>query len=145
MQSVGLIPKHLPFSGYNNAVVNFRHALALDEHRVKFMPFFYTGRKPKHRYTDIHAFELSDAAGGDISDVIGGLKESAGVADFEVHINTMTGPDTNVEEVFFAGAHCGTVRFYIQRPFVIYDQKMLEVALCKMAHATISLVSPFDG
>ena len=123
MQSVGMIPKHLPFSGYNNAVVNFRHALALDEHRVKFMPFFYVGRKLKHWYTKIQAFELTDAAGGgiDISDVIGGLWKSAAVSNFEVHMNTMTGPDTNVEEVFFAGAHCGTVRFHTQRSSVIYD------------------------
>lgn len=108
VQSVGMIPKHLPFSGYNNAVVNFRHALALDEHRVKFMPFFYVGRKLKHWYTKIQAFEFTDAAGGgiDISDVIGGLWKSAAVSNFEVHMNTMTGPDTNVEEVFFAGAHC---------------------------------------
>jgi len=38
--SVGLLPRHLPFVSSNNAMRCFRHALALDEHRAKFVPSF---------------------------------------------------------------------------------------------------------
>ncbi len=36
MDSVGLIPKRLPFTTSNTIVRTFRHALALDERRAKF-------------------------------------------------------------------------------------------------------------
>ena len=38
MNSVGLTPRHLPFTQYNPVVKTFRHALALHEHRAKFKP-----------------------------------------------------------------------------------------------------------
>ncbi|KLO20100.1 hypothetical protein SCHPADRAFT_817269 [Schizopora paradoxa] len=45
--SVGLTNKELPFVGANSAIRVFRHALSLDERRVKFMPNFY------HQYPSI--------------------------------------------------------------------------------------------
>ena len=39
--SVGVMDKEFPFVGTNSAIRVFRHALSLDEHRVKFMPNFY--------------------------------------------------------------------------------------------------------
>ncbi|KAH8118157.1 hypothetical protein DFH11DRAFT_1687160 [Phellopilus nigrolimitatus] len=36
--SVGLLPRTLPFTKSNTAIKVFRHALSLDEHRVKFKP-----------------------------------------------------------------------------------------------------------
>lgn len=36
VNSVGLIPRQLPFTSSNSVVKTFRHALALDEHRAKF-------------------------------------------------------------------------------------------------------------
>ena len=36
-------------------------------------------------------------------------------AEYEVRVNALTGSETDVEEVFFAGVHCGTFRFYAQR------------------------------
>jgi hypothetical protein len=38
---VGLVPRYLPFASTNNAIRFFRHAVALDERRVKFMPNWY--------------------------------------------------------------------------------------------------------
>lgn len=38
VSSVGLIPRTLPFTMSNTAIRTFRHAVALDEHRVKFKP-----------------------------------------------------------------------------------------------------------
>lgn len=34
--SVGIIPRHVPFTKKNTCVKTFRHAISLDEHRVKF-------------------------------------------------------------------------------------------------------------
>ncbi|KAG8870724.1 hypothetical protein FRB97_009426, partial [Tulasnella sp. 331] len=36
--SVGVLSKHLPFAASNHHIKTFRHAMALDEHRVKFKP-----------------------------------------------------------------------------------------------------------
>lgn len=38
MNSVGLLPRRLPFTTSNSVVKTFRHALALDERRAKFKP-----------------------------------------------------------------------------------------------------------
>lgn len=38
VDSVGMIPRHVPFTKHNTCVKTFRHAMALDEHRVKFKP-----------------------------------------------------------------------------------------------------------
>jgi uncharacterized protein (DUF2235 family) len=78
VESVGVGAKSLPFSGSNNTIKVFRHALALDEHRAMFIPTFCTGGKPRDQQTN------SD---GIIWD------------------------ETDVKEVFFAGAHCGTLLF----------------------------------
>ena len=36
MDSVGIFPRHVPFTKKNTCVKTFRHAISLDEHRVKF-------------------------------------------------------------------------------------------------------------
>lgn len=105
VQSVGLIPKHLPFSGSNNAIVHFRHALALDEHRVKFIPSFCTG---KGKAKDIKATDHIDPLDQQHHHKVEQRERSGDSYKYETHINELTGPDTDVEEVFFAGAHCGT-------------------------------------
>ena len=97
VQSVGLISKHLPFCNSNNAILHFRHALGLDERRVKYIPSFYFDGEP-------------------------------GSQRDEVQINDLDGSETDVEEVFFAGVHCGTFRSsyiqricYLQMPFQISE------------------------
>ena len=75
VDSTGLFPKHLPLSGSNTAIDFFRHALALDERRVKFIPSFWTGETPTAKQLN---------SGEEIE---------------------------RVEEVFFAGAHCGKLPF----------------------------------
>ena len=48
MNSVGLIrPIRLRFTANNDIVRVFRHALALDEHRVRFKPNLWGKPKPK--------------------------------------------------------------------------------------------------
>lgn len=39
--SVGVVPESLPFTTFNTHVKHFRHALALDEHRVRFQPNYF--------------------------------------------------------------------------------------------------------
>ena len=108
MQSVGLIPKHLPFSGSNNAILHFRHALALDERRVKFIPSFCTGGKPKPTRVDSKVSEHSEVASQPSTHKIKKREVSGKSSQFEDSINAMSGQETDVEEVFFVGAHCGT-------------------------------------
>lgn len=36
VDSVGILPRHVPFTKNNTCVKTFRHAISLDEHRVKF-------------------------------------------------------------------------------------------------------------
>jgi hypothetical protein len=94
VQSVGVFPKHFPFSGSNNAIEVFRHALALDERRVKFFPSFCTsGGKRKDQQTN--------------------------PADLKASSNAIVEPETDVEEVFFAGAHCGAFWFSLQSAFYL--------------------------
>ena len=45
--SVGLIPYNLPFTQSNTAIKTFRHAVALDEHRVKFKPSLHRWLSPE--------------------------------------------------------------------------------------------------
>jgi len=94
--SVGLVPHHLPFSGSNNAIVHFRHALALDEHRVKFAPSFCTGGKSKDVKTKEQEWRKKHHK----------EQHSGSAATFETVVNEATGIETDVLEVFFAGAHC---------------------------------------
>jgi len=112
VQSVGLIPRHLPFSGSNNAIVHFRHALALDERRVKFIPSFCTGGKPKparvdSKVSESKVSEHSEMPSKNSAHKIKRRELSGKSSQFENHINAMSGQETDVEEVFFAGAHCG--------------------------------------
>ena len=41
--SVGFFPRYLPFVASNNGIKFLRHALAMDERRVKFLPSFVAG------------------------------------------------------------------------------------------------------
>ena len=97
VQSTGLIPRYLPFSNLNYAILHFRHALSLDECRVKFIPSFCTSGKLKHR--EDHDFSKNDK----VAHVNG---------HYERGFNVSTGPETDVKEVFFAGVHCGTFWFF---------------------------------
>jgi len=95
--NIELIPRHLPFSGNNNAIVHFRHALSLDEHRIRFLPSFCTGGQTKgdKLTTELYAKKKRENVHRDASEE---EQESA--------YNKMTGIETDVLEVFFAGAHC---------------------------------------
>ncbi|CAL1694110.1 unnamed protein product [Somion occarium] len=94
--SVGVIPRYLPFIHENSGIRYLRHALALDERRVKFLPQFCVDnpkKKPKHekhmlfhRKKPKRALTLTKA--------------------YEDLINRRNAVDkTDVKEVWFAGVH----------------------------------------
>ena len=100
-----MIPKHLPFANSNHAILHFRHALALDERRVKFIPSFYFDGEPGSRR-------------------------------HEVRINDLTGPETDVEEVFFAGAHCGTFWFSLHTKDLLFTDILSDIGGGSVANGT---------
>ncbi|KAL5495495.1 hypothetical protein ACEPAI_958 [Sanghuangporus weigelae] len=125
--SVGLIGKELPFTGTNSAIRVFRHALALDEHRVKFLPNFYHNallaepREPEIAGSPhlsglpktISDIGQKDAHAGHTPDP-GMRKHRSDSERWEATINAKTGVKTDAFEVWFAGCHCdvggGSVR-----------------------------------
>ena len=95
VESVGLFEKRLPFCVSDNAIEHFRHAVALDERRVKFTPTYF------------HAASQHEKTGGvpcELKHRVDGL-----------HVNA-----TDVEEVFFAGAHCGMLLVFRRTTDIIY-------------------------
>ncbi|KAI6154269.1 hypothetical protein BKA82DRAFT_1006214 [Pisolithus tinctorius] len=80
VKSVGIIPRRLPFTRSNTMIRYFRHALALDEHRVRFEPNIYN---------------RSTAA-----------ENALGVREGEKRRYTHSTLQTDSDEVWFAGCHC---------------------------------------
>jgi uncharacterized protein (DUF2235 family) len=105
VQSVGWVPKDLPFCRTDNAIAHFRHALALDERRVKFVPSFYQSGKPKHSHSSSECQQTTSM--DQISN--SKIQRTGSFLDPECFRSAMLEPETDVKEVFFAGAHCGTI------------------------------------
>ncbi|KIK66658.1 hypothetical protein GYMLUDRAFT_69801 [Collybiopsis luxurians FD-317 M1] len=86
--SVGVILKRLPFTASNTVVRTFRHAVSLDESRVKFRANLWNGRNNlgiKYRHFYHH----------DGKNWLKVLEKDFGIWD-----------ETDVQEVWFAGCHC---------------------------------------
>jgi uncharacterized protein (DUF2235 family) len=104
--SVGLIPHTLPFTANNTAIRYFRHAIALDEHRAKFVPSRWhrldepkgtkLGEMPRSNHRHPHYHRKGHDHHGDDK-----AKLQAQVAYNQGHT------ETDVKEVWFAGCHCG--------------------------------------
>ncbi|KAI6154266.1 hypothetical protein BKA82DRAFT_4099354 [Pisolithus tinctorius] len=117
VNSVGVIPRRLPFTRANNKIRYFRHALALDEHRVRFMPNFYNrstdadkklgvqkGEMPRStkKFSSIHI--PYDKLLHEKSSSNGHHQESS-LQDLERRY-TESILQTDFDEVWFAGCHC---------------------------------------
>ncbi|KAF8899389.1 hypothetical protein BD779DRAFT_1431850 [Infundibulicybe gibba] len=96
--SVGVIPKRLPFTTSNTHVKHFRHAIALDERRVRFKPNFWNRPAPGqvHRGTKR----------GDMPKSRPKPHHEMTMKELERHYSDGGEHLTNVEEVWFAGCHC---------------------------------------
>ncbi|TFK66192.1 hypothetical protein BDN72DRAFT_871607 [Pluteus cervinus] len=93
--SVGVIPKRLPFTTSNTHVKHFRHALAIDERRVRFNPKLWT------RPTE-DELKLGTQPG----DMPKSRSRSKTMKDFEREYTGDGNHFTDVEEVWFSGCHC---------------------------------------
>jgi uncharacterized protein (DUF2235 family) len=122
--SVGFIPRYLPFVTSNSSIQYFRHALALDEHRAKFMPNYHRSWENDEDITpadlEVQAQGLKNVSPspeeGAISPSTPSAPEKKGHPRhrqstiqemFEERINKSTGRKTDSLEVWFAGAHTG--------------------------------------
>ncbi|KAI0078127.1 hypothetical protein K474DRAFT_1771218 [Panus rudis PR-1116 ss-1] len=87
--SVGLVPRYLPFITENNGIKYLRHALALDERRIKFLPSYCVDSVKK--------MEKQKAKEG--------KKKEHVAKQYEDAINEYSDHVTDVKEVWFAGVH----------------------------------------
>ena len=120
---MGLIPRRLPFTQVDNNIRYFRHALSLDEHRVwvdislvilnksshcrktsRFKPS--TWYRPTHHDHEkgLKSHEMPRSKGHDINVH---RTQAARLRHLEREY-TAAETVTDVEEVWFAGCHCGT-------------------------------------
>ncbi|KAF5387220.1 hypothetical protein D9757_006835 [Collybiopsis confluens] len=132
--SIGFINKRLPFTSSNNNIRYFRHALALDEHRARFIPSLWDHTLP-HRQCEEHLSSKFGVAEGSMPKSNPKLKErelerqemsqngqplqerkssaDKALRELEREFDTTIGANmldehnlTDVEEVWFSGCHC---------------------------------------
>ena len=110
---MGLIPRELPFVANNTSIRVFRHAIALDEHRAKFMPNFYhsSEQEQKEMLANIEAHKHGRDATL-VSERSSRKKKRPNHRKTESQrhedaINARKGTATDAKEVWFAGCHCG--------------------------------------
>ncbi|KAG6856117.1 hypothetical protein H0H87_007331 [Tephrocybe sp. NHM501043] len=93
--SVGMIPKRLPFTTSNTHVKYFRHALALDEHRVRFKPNLWNRPTPEEVELGLKKGHMPRPK-----------PKSQTTRDFEKQFSHGGEHLTDIEEVWFSGCHC---------------------------------------
>lgn len=118
---MGLFPRRLPFTKSNVAIKTFRHAISLDEHRAKFKANLYqkvTAKEAKvamHHKTAKHKKHSSKAILEDLAHVMK-TGQDVDVDDDDKKRKALeeqytdNSTDTDVQEVWFAGCHCGEAR-----------------------------------
>uniref|UniRef100_D8QL12 T6SS Phospholipase effector Tle1-like catalytic domain-containing protein n=1 Tax=Schizophyllum commune (strain H4-8 / FGSC 9210) TaxID=578458 RepID=D8QL12_SCHCM len=112
--SVGLFPRRLPFTTSNSHVRYFRHALALDERRVRFQPNFWIRSHPAQHALGVQPGEMPRSRPEPKSTKTKlSLREKERTYDAEAGLSAAA-QHTDVLEVWFAGCHCdvggGSVR-----------------------------------
>ncbi|KAF9483556.1 hypothetical protein BDN70DRAFT_290759 [Pholiota conissans] len=126
VDSVGLFPRRLPFTASNSVVKIFRHAMALDERRAKFKPSYWnrptedektlseTDRQKRLQLKKLRA-EQQNAEHEQAHDKDNKTDKTAAEKDkdfqaalkkLELRWAAKRAQETDVEEVWFAGAHC---------------------------------------
>lgn len=131
VDSVGIIPKRLPFTTSNTIIRTFRHAVSLDERRVKFKANLWNRPTDQEKKLGLDAALSHHDEGGQheqgsssrskkedhgqhlrlknhganfltlVSDEDGALDR------FESMYGSPNKETTDVEEVWFSGCHCG--------------------------------------
>lgn len=98
--SVGVIPKRLPFTTFNTHVKHFRHALALDERRVRFKPNFFNRPTPEEVELGLKWGQKESSKSKK------GPQRQKTKRAWEKQYASNGLHSTDVEEVWFAGCHC---------------------------------------
>ncbi|THU78087.1 hypothetical protein K435DRAFT_973673 [Dendrothele bispora CBS 962.96] len=110
VNSVGLIPKRLPFTTSNTAVRTFRHAVSLDERRAKFKANHWAraSKEEEERgvkcYNQDHNHDDHDDHHGKSGHAKRG--KGNGQRALERRYGKDRTQETDVDEVWFAGCHC---------------------------------------
>lgn len=133
VDSVGIIPKHVPFTKKNTCVKKFRHAISLDEHRVKFKANLFGDKaRMENRDYDFESDFTYTPIGQRLTnwkDAISAWYYGRGFKDLDETYNegrrlqeqyTNSTKQTDVLEVWFAGCHTGdsfiiATAFYAER------------------------------
>ncbi|PPR06254.1 hypothetical protein CVT24_000926 [Panaeolus cyanescens] len=97
--SVGVIPKRLPFTTTNTHVKHFRHAIALDEHRVRFKPNFFNRPTPEEVALGLKWGEHKEKLAAK-------PHRRKTLRELERQYTHDGRHVTDVEEVWFSGCHC---------------------------------------
>ncbi|KAF4571711.1 hypothetical protein EYR40_008228 [Pleurotus pulmonarius] len=98
VNSVGLIPRRLPFTTSNTIVRTFRHAVALDEHRAKFKANHWN--RPNNKEQILSTSDHHRKAHNKHHHTDPRLKA------LERKYTKDHTRQTDIEEVWFAGCHC---------------------------------------
>ncbi|KAJ6585623.1 hypothetical protein B0H19DRAFT_1110303 [Mycena capillaripes] len=104
VNSVGLIPKRLPFTTSNNIVRTFRHAVSLDERRAKFKPNLWNRPNDQEKLLSISDQKLDQQANAKAASAHHPKKAYQRM--MERHYSRDPTQETDIEEVWFAGCHC---------------------------------------
>ncbi|KAJ7704774.1 hypothetical protein B0H17DRAFT_1038540 [Mycena rosella] len=99
VNSVGLIPRRLPFTTSNTIVRTFRHAVSLDERRAKFKPNLWNRPNEKEK-----TLSISDQKAPKAQHPHPSKKLSQHLMERK-YSRDSTQP-TDIDEVWFAGCHC---------------------------------------
>ncbi|KAG2353988.1 hypothetical protein BDR07DRAFT_1431103 [Suillus spraguei] len=118
VSSVGFIPKQLPFTASNNNIRHFRHALSLDERRVRVKPSHFRRPTERHNKLGVHpdhmprsirrylpnqqGFDGPSSPYSEITMVSHSRQPSQN--EMEQQFATYNS-ETDVEEVWFSGCH----------------------------------------
>ncbi|KAG6873169.1 hypothetical protein C0995_002018 [Termitomyces sp. Mi166 len=106
VNSVGLIPKRLPFTTSNTIVRTFRHAVALDERRVRFQANLWNRPNAKELTLGVQGQKpgiIPWALRAGRNSFLRGKKL---LSEGKKHSLHALERKTDIEEVWFAGAHC---------------------------------------
>jgi len=107
VNSVGLIPRRLPFTTSNTIVRTFRHALALDERRAKFKANLWNRPNVQEATLGIEG-QKPDAPTihKDLDRKRNNAQRENSLRALEKKYSGLADRPTDIEEVWFAGCHC---------------------------------------
>ncbi|KAG6864127.1 hypothetical protein C0991_012247 [Blastosporella zonata] len=110
VNSVGLIPRRLPFTTSNQIVRTFRHAVSLDERRAKFKANLWNRPNPTEAALGIEGQKpdvpKEQHQPNGVKSEHHHSKRSTNLRKMEKKYSDRTERATDVEEVWFSGCHC---------------------------------------